>query len=138
MKKLCSKTLKILIMNWTDQCISKKLLLPEKSRLYYSILSLTKLNYFMPYKIKLQLEVAEILSGEREIVSKKILEVLIKRWIFDGSDETEIVLPFYRSISAFWNIFSGFATQTFHSCHGHGLEVTWNHLWREIKTHLFT
>ena len=71
MKKLCSKTLKILIMNWTDQCISKKLLLPEKSRLYYSILSLTKLNYFMPYKIKLQWEVAKILSGEREIVSKK-------------------------------------------------------------------
>ena len=32
---------------------------------------------------------------------------------FDDTDETEIRIPFYRSLSAFWNIFGGLCTQVF-------------------------
>ena len=41
--------------------------------------------------------------------------MLIKRSIFYDSDESEIRLPFHRSLSTFWNIFSGLCTQVFYS-----------------------
>ena len=41
--------------------------------------------------------------------------MLIDRWIFYDSDEIEIRLPFYRSLSTFWNIFGGICTQAFNS-----------------------
>ena len=38
-----------------------------------------------------------------------------RRIIFCDYDETETRLPFYRSFSTFWSIFSGLCTQGFHS-----------------------
>ena len=42
--------------------------------------------------------------------------MLIERLIFCDSDETEITLPFYRSLLTLWNIFRALYTQHFHSC----------------------
>ena len=57
-----------------DQCMNQKLLKPEKSYLYYSILKLTKLKYLMPYTIKFHCYREDVLSEEQEIVSKEFLE----------------------------------------------------------------
>ena len=52
--ELCSETLKTLIMNWTDQCMSEKLLIPQKRCLFYSILTIVKLKNFISHIIRLQ------------------------------------------------------------------------------------
>ena len=62
---------------------------------------------------------------EQEIVSKDFLEssgpdiykTLIRIWISDNSDETEIKLFCYshRSFSKFWDIFGGLCNKIFHS-----------------------
>ena len=65
------------------------------------------------------------MSGEQEIVTKIVLErfgpyiyICIENFdqkmncLYD-SDEIEISLSFYRSFSAFWNIFGGLCTQVF-------------------------
>ena len=72
--KLCSKTLKMLIMNWTDQSMSKKLLIPAKSCLFCSILTLKKLKYFVLHD-KFALLQGDVLSWELETVSRELLEM---------------------------------------------------------------
>ena len=52
--ELCSETLKTLIMNWTDQCMSEKLLIPQKRCLFYSIQTIIKLKNFISHIIRLQ------------------------------------------------------------------------------------
>ena len=42
-------------------------------------------------------------------------KTLIKRWIFDDSDETEISLPCCWTLLTFLNIYGGYLTQTFNS-----------------------
>ena len=44
--KLCSKELKAIIINCKGRCINEKLLKPEKSCLYYSILRIDKVKIF--------------------------------------------------------------------------------------------
>ena len=104
--------------------MSEKILIPEKSYLYYSLLTLTKLKDFMSYTMKLHCYRGDVQGGEQEIVSKEFSEsfgpyiyykILIKRSIFVDSDETEIRLTFYRSFSTFWTIFGGLCTHVFDS-----------------------
>ena len=80
--------------------------------LYYSILTWTKSKYFTSYKIKLHWWQGDILNGEQEFVSKNfsrserhIYKMLIKRGIFDDSDEIGFRLSFYWSFWTFGNIF---------------------------------
>ena len=70
---------------------------------------------------KIALEWGNILSGEQEIVTKKVLERFgpyienVDENLYD-SDEIEIKLFFFnRFFSTFWNIFGGPCTQVFYS-----------------------
>ena len=40
-----------------------------------------------------------------------LYKTLIKRWIFDDSDEIEIRLPLLWTVLAFWNTSGGYLTQ---------------------------
>ena len=55
---------------------------------------------------------------EQEIPSlqrlNQIYKTLIKRWIFDDSDEVEIMLPYFRTnVLTFRNTSGGYVTRTF-------------------------
>ena len=118
------------------QCVGEKLFTSEKSCLFYSILTLTKLKYFMSYTIKSHCQQGDVLRVEQDIVSKEFLErfwlhlykTLFKRWIFDDSDEIEVRFLFYRSFSIFSNACGGLCAQAFYS---------WVKKWLKIKSHLF-
>ena len=114
---MCLNTLKTLLMNWTDNWMSEKLLMPEKSCLYYNILTLTKLKYFMTYTTAAN---EDMFWARNNKSSAKGLEttiyihkMLIKRWIFDYSDEIEIGFLFTNFYLIFWNMFGGLCTQVF-------------------------
>ena len=110
------KHLKPWLMNWKDQCTSKKLL-KKTICIIVKLVTLKMLKYSMAYTIKFHWWWGDVLSREQEIVTRKILErsgpgtyistqkMLIERWIFYEPDEIEIRLAFYRSFSTFRNIF---------------------------------
>ena len=134
-KKLCSKHLKLWLMNWdcTNYCISKKLLRRKAIYLYYSMLILKKLKYLMSYTITLHSLWGHILVRGTRNCHQRIWqwlvpytvykETLIKRQFFYECDKTEIRRHCYRSLTTFWDIFGCLCTQLFIHWHRVRVEV---------------
>ena len=123
-KKLCSETLKTLINELNRPASSAYARdLSEKSYLYYNIpANINKFKEFCISHNKVALltrrHSEQGTRNRHQRVFRKVLiiyknKMLIKRWIFYNSDETDIRLLFYRSFSTFWNIFGGFALRFF-------------------------
>ena len=134
MKKLYSKTLKTLINELNRPVHECKWETFQKKAIciliYYNIEE-AEISHVFTIKSHCQWE--DVLSREHEIVTKDFLErfgtyikkMLIKRWIFYDSDETEIRFHFNRSFSILWNILDGLCTQIFHSS-------AWSKRWLEV------
>ena len=137
---LCIKRLKNLDDELTDLSIIEKLLISEKSCLFYSVLTLTKLKYFMSYTIRLHYKRRHALSIEQGIVSKEYLERfgphIYKFWSKDEFSMTLLKLRLgflFTDLSSyyFWNISGGFCIQVFLS-----LDKWWLKIICDIKLKL--
>ena len=86
-------------MNWTDQAV-------HKSETYQKISNIDKVAL-------LTRRCSEWgTTNCHQIIFGKVLTITYRKcWskdeFFNGSDETDIRLPFHRSFSTFWNIFDG-------------------------------
>ena len=95
------KSFKTFPVNWTDQWISKRHFIPRKSCLLYSMQDLIETFHALHDKAALlTIRGSERGTGDRhQRFIRKVwityVQKLIRRWVFDGSDEIEIRLPFY-------------------------------------------
>ena len=101
---------------------------------YTGILTLAKLKCFMSKDLSTKTQSCTAANktrrhseyGIRNIVCKVCLrKSLIKRLIFDDSDEIEVRLPCCWSVLIFWNTYGSYLTQTFNS---QTLMITYNDL----------
>ena len=96
-------------MNWTDQAV-------HKSETYQKISNIDKVKIFCVLHDKVALLTRRCsewgATDCHQIIFRTVLTITYRKcWskdeFFNGSDETDIRLPFHRSFSTFWNIFGG-------------------------------
>ena len=97
-------------MNWTDQAM-------HKSETSQKISNIDKVKMFCVLHDKVALLTRRRSEWGKtdchRIIFRKVLTITYRKcWskdeFFNGSDETDIRLPFHRSFSTFWNIFGGY------------------------------